>query len=160
MGLREIQTANHLSSCGMLLGFTFQRGAISYVPARRAVSYLERTAGFSLLWHTNSASDSSARCLPGVYAAALFSGKYACTCLQKSLTSCKISLEELQGRRSLYSLPLFPSLSPFKRETVLLKMFPDLTQLMWRKCMWGVNVISAEQIRNVFHGHIPILVQS
>lgn len=56
--------------------------------------------------------------------------------------------------------PTVPSLSLFKRETILLKMFPDSTQLMWRKCMWGVNVILAEQIRNVFHGHIPILVQS
>lgn len=39
-------------------------------------------------------------------------------------------------------------------------MFPDSTQLMCRKCMLEVNVILAEQIRNVFHGHIPILVQS
>lgn len=56
--------------------------------------------------------------------------------------------------------PTASPLAPFKRETILLKMFPDQTQLMWRKCMWGVNVILAEQIRNVFHGHIPILVQA
>lgn len=41
VSLREILTANHLSSCGVLLGFTFQWGAISYIPARRAVSCLK-----------------------------------------------------------------------------------------------------------------------
>lgn len=49
--LRETLTANHLSSSGILLGFTFQRGAISYIPAWRAVSCLEWTGGFSLPWH-------------------------------------------------------------------------------------------------------------
>lgn len=38
VSLREILTANHLSSSGVLLGFTFQEGSISYIPARRAVS--------------------------------------------------------------------------------------------------------------------------
>lgn len=39
-------------------------------------------------------------------------------------------------------------------------MFPDPAFLVWRKYIGGVNVILAEQIRSVFHGHIPILVQS
>lgn len=111
---------------------------------------------FPLLWHTDSASDRFALCLLSVYTGDLFSFMYACLSLQKSLTSYKISLDELQGKHFVFSLPL----APFKRETMLLKMFPDQTQLMCRKCMWGVNVILAEQIRNVFHGHIPILVQA
>lgn len=157
--LREILTANHLSSCGTLLGFTFQQGAISYDPAQRAVWYLEWTAAFSLFWHTDSASDRFALCLLSVYTGALFSCMYACLSLS-SLTS-QNQFRWVAGETfSFFFSPTVPQLATFKRETVLLKMFPDQTQWMWRKCMWGVNVILAEQIRNVFHGHIPILVQA
>lgn len=49
---------------GVLLGFTFQDGAISYIPAWRAVSYLEWTGGFSLPWHaTECDSDRFVLCL-------------------------------------------------------------------------------------------------
>lgn len=98
VSLGGILTANHLSSYGTLLGFTFQQGAISYVPARRAVSYLEWTARFSLPWHTDSDADRCALCLLCVYAGPLFSGMYACLSRQKSLTFCQISLDELQGK--------------------------------------------------------------
>lgn len=141
-----------------LLGFTFQPGAISLVPAWRAVSYLEWTAVFPLFSHTDSASDRFAPCLLSVYAGDLFSLVYACCSFQNSLTSCKISWDELQRKHFVFSLPLVLHSPRLKGK--LLKMFPDRTQLMWRKSMWGVNVILAEQIRNVFHGHIPILVQA
>lgn len=149
--LREIPTANHLSSCGTLLGFMLQQGAILCVPAWRAASYLEWTAAFSLFWHTDSASDGFA----------LFT-----VCLHRSFVFRNLSPSANRFRWvaeetfSCFFSPTAPQLALFKKESILLKMFPDRTQLMWRKCMWGVNVILAEQIRNVFHGHIPILVQA
>lgn len=87
---------------------------------------------------------------------ALFSAMYACSIVQKSPT-------RFQNQRRLVTEEAFSCDPPplllhqpqCKGESFLLKMFPDSALLVWR-----VNVILAEQIRNVFHGHIPILVQS
>lgn len=94
---------------------------------------------------------------------ALFSAMCACSIVQKSPTRFQNQrrlVTEEEFSCDIFSSPLLLHQPQCKGESFLLKMFPDSALLVWRKYMRRVNVILAEQIRNVFHGHIPILVQS
>lgn len=96
-------------------------------------------------------------------------GKSAELCLQPSMHAQSVkenvhprfqNQDRLVTQEVFLVLPPHPPTHQCEEESFPLKIFPDPAQLVWKKYIRRVNVILAEQIRNVFHGHIPILVQS